>query len=117
MATVPKQRRTREVDYPTTDGKPMAETEFHVDELIDAIQMFRDRFAGEPNVYVGGNSSHQECCSWPNQVFAQSSSSLMPGLPSSTSATRRRFEACGGRCRKRWRKPTLRSFSPWQTPW
>jgi Uma2 family endonuclease len=55
MATVPKQRRTREVDYPTTDGKPMAETELHVDELIEAIQVFRDWFAAESNVYVGGN--------------------------------------------------------------
>ncbi len=55
MATVPKQQRTREVDYPTTDGKPMGETEIHIDELIDAIQVLKDRFAGEPNVYVNGN--------------------------------------------------------------
>jgi Uma2 family endonuclease len=55
MATVPKQRRTREVSYPTTDGKPMAETELHVHELIHAIQVLKDRFAGEPNVYVNGN--------------------------------------------------------------
>jgi Uma2 family endonuclease len=55
MATVPKQRRTREVDYPTTDGKPMAETEIHIDELMNAITVLKDRFAGEPNVYVNGN--------------------------------------------------------------
>ena len=55
MATVPKQRRAREVKYPTTDGKPMAETELHIDELIEGLQVLRDRFAGEPNVYVGGN--------------------------------------------------------------
>ncbi len=55
MATVPKQRRTREIEYPTGDGKPMAETEIHLDELIDAIQVLRDWFAGEPNVYVNGN--------------------------------------------------------------
>ena len=55
MATVPKQRRTREVEYPTTDGKPMGETEIHIEELIDAIQVLKDRFAGEPNVYVSGN--------------------------------------------------------------
>ncbi len=55
MATVPKQRRMREVNYPTTDGKPMGETEIHIDELIDAIQVLKDRFAGEPNVYVNGN--------------------------------------------------------------
>jgi Uma2 family endonuclease len=55
MATVPKQRPMREVTYPTTDGKPMGETELHIDEMIDAIQVLRDWFAGEPNVYVNGN--------------------------------------------------------------
>jgi Uma2 family endonuclease len=55
MATVPKQQRTREVNYPTTDGKPMGETEIHIDELIDAITVLKDRFADEPNVYVNGN--------------------------------------------------------------
>jgi hypothetical protein len=51
MATVPKQRRTREVSYPTTDGKPMAETELHVHELIHAIQVLEDRFAGTASAH------------------------------------------------------------------
>jgi Uma2 family endonuclease len=55
MATVPKQRRTREVRYPTRDGKPMGETELHINELIDAFHLLKDFFAGQPNVYVGGN--------------------------------------------------------------
>ncbi len=55
MATVPKQRRTREVQYPTTDGRPMGETEHHIDELIDTLTVLRDWFAAESNVYVGGN--------------------------------------------------------------
>jgi Uma2 family endonuclease len=55
MAWVPKQRRTLEVTYPTTDGKPMGETELHIDELIDAFQVLKDYFAGRPNVYVGGD--------------------------------------------------------------
>ena len=55
MATVPKQRRTREVEYPTTDGKPMAETELHRKEMIDAIEVLEDYFAGQHDVYVGGN--------------------------------------------------------------
>jgi Uma2 family endonuclease len=55
MATVPQQRRTREIDYPTTDGKPMGETELHIKDLIDVLQPLQDRFADEPNVYVGGN--------------------------------------------------------------
>jgi Uma2 family endonuclease len=55
MATVPKHRLTREVRYPTTDGKPMAETPVHIDALIHSIQVLQDRFADEPNVYVSGN--------------------------------------------------------------
>ena len=55
MATVPRQRRTREIDYPTSDGKPMAETELHLNDQIDLIQTLKDYFEREPMVYVGGN--------------------------------------------------------------
>ena len=55
MATVPKQQRTREIKYPTRDGKPMAETELHMEDMIDTIQVLRDHFADRPNVYVWGN--------------------------------------------------------------
>jgi Uma2 family endonuclease len=56
MATISKQQRTtREIAYPTTDGKPMAETEIHRDDMTDTIQMLQDYFAAEPHVYVGGN--------------------------------------------------------------
>ncbi len=55
MTTVRRQRRTREVEYPSRDGKPMAETQLHMDEMIDTIQVLGDHFAAEPNVYVWGN--------------------------------------------------------------
>jgi Uma2 family endonuclease len=55
MATVPKERRTRDIEYPSGDGKPMAETEVHLKDMIDAIQVLSDHFAGHPNVYVCGN--------------------------------------------------------------
>jgi len=55
MATVPKQRRTREIKYPTRDGKPMAETELHMEDMIDTIQVLQDYFADQPKVYVWGN--------------------------------------------------------------
>ncbi len=55
MATVPGQRRTREIEYPSGDGKPMAETELHLEDLIDTIQVLKDHFAAQPNVYVCGN--------------------------------------------------------------
>src|SRR5262245_45071808 len=52
MATTP---RSREVEYPTSDGKPMAETALHARDMIDLIETLRDRFAADPDVYVWGN--------------------------------------------------------------
>lgn len=53
MAAIPLQHD--DVDYPASDGKPMAESELHQEEMIYLIQALRDRFAEEPDVYVGGN--------------------------------------------------------------
>ena len=55
MAMVPQERRTREVEYPSGDGKPMAETELHLKDMIDTIQVLDDYFADQPNIYVCGN--------------------------------------------------------------
>jgi Uma2 family endonuclease len=55
MSTIPRQRRNRKIDYPTSDGKPMAETELHLKDMVDTIQMLEDYFADRPRVYVGGN--------------------------------------------------------------
>jgi len=53
MTTV--RRPAREVDYPSGDGKPMAETELHLLDMIDTILLLKDYFAARPNVYVCGN--------------------------------------------------------------
>ena len=37
MATGPHRRRIRKVDYPTGDGKPMAETDIHRNDMIDLL--------------------------------------------------------------------------------
>src|SRR6516165_4488700 len=55
MATAPRSRTARPVDYPTSDGKPMAETALHWQVMVDAIQSLHDHFAADPLVYVGGN--------------------------------------------------------------
>jgi Uma2 family endonuclease len=55
MATAPGTRTKREVDYPTSDGKPMAETGLHWQVMVDVVETLSDRFAAEPMVYVGGN--------------------------------------------------------------
>lgn len=45
----------REVYYPESDGKPMAETDLHRDEMFDLIARLRSRYADRPDVYVSGN--------------------------------------------------------------
>jgi Uma2 family endonuclease len=55
MATVQRQRPAREIEYPTGDGKPMAETDIHRDDMIDMIQTLKDHFARARKVYVSGN--------------------------------------------------------------
>jgi Uma2 family endonuclease len=54
MATVPSTPVLRN-GYPTTDGKPMAETERHREQMTDLIHTLQDRFAGEPLTYASGN--------------------------------------------------------------
>ena len=43
------------VEYPSSDGKPMAETPVHRDVMIDAIQILKRRFADRSDVYVSGD--------------------------------------------------------------
>ena len=55
MATAPRQRATREIEYPTGDGKPMAETDLHRQDMVDLIETLGHRFAHDPDVYISGN--------------------------------------------------------------
>jgi Uma2 family endonuclease len=43
------------ISYPTSDGKPMAETDWHRILMIDLIQTLDGWFAKDSNVYVSGN--------------------------------------------------------------
>ena len=43
------------VVYPESDGKPMAETEYHRDIMIDFIQMLKHYFRNVNDVHVSGN--------------------------------------------------------------
>jgi Uma2 family endonuclease len=52
MATVISET---EVRYPTSDGRPMAETDIHRDQMIALIQMLDHFFADRSDVYVSGN--------------------------------------------------------------
>lgn len=43
------------VDYPTSDGRPMGETDDHRQLIFDLIETLKARYAGDPLVYVSGN--------------------------------------------------------------
>ena len=55
MATVPETRILRTNTYPTTDGKPMAETDQHRELTIALIHTLKAYYAADPQVYVSGN--------------------------------------------------------------
>jgi len=44
-----------QVEYPESDGKPMAETDVHRRELMHAIQTLQEHFKAEKDVYIAGN--------------------------------------------------------------
>lgn len=41
--------------YPTSDGRPMAETDYHRELMFDLIHTLQARYAARPDVYVSGN--------------------------------------------------------------
>ncbi|HWM94635.1 MAG TPA: Uma2 family endonuclease [Thermoanaerobaculia bacterium] len=45
----------QEIEYPTSDGQPMAETTLHRVVMSDVIEALERRFAGTADVWVGGN--------------------------------------------------------------
>jgi Uma2 family endonuclease len=52
MSAFPLQR---DVEYPESDGQPMAETDLHRDEMYDLIEGLALRYLNVPDVYVSGN--------------------------------------------------------------
>ncbi len=55
MASPVSQFVREEIEYPSGDGKPMAETPRHRQNLTDLIDMLSGWYADEPKVYVSGN--------------------------------------------------------------
>ena len=48
-------KKPKIIDYPTSDGKPMAETDYHYRQLVDSRDTLDFHFADDPMVYVSGN--------------------------------------------------------------
>ena len=55
MSTRPRTTAGAEVDYPDGDGKPVAETPLHRDNLLSLVHVIRRHLAADPNTYVSGN--------------------------------------------------------------
>ena len=55
MATGPSAARRTVQDYPTSDGKPFAETDWHREVMMDLIQSLKNRYRDNQEVYVSGN--------------------------------------------------------------
>jgi len=45
----------QEIEYPTSDGQPMAETTLHRKVMSDLIETLERRYADAPDVWLGGN--------------------------------------------------------------
>ena len=52
MSAIPLER---DIHYPESDGRPMAETDLHLDVMLDLIHALKTRYRDDPDVYVGGN--------------------------------------------------------------
>ncbi len=55
MATLTPVLPAQQVDYPESDGKPIAETDVHRQAIFDTIVTLSDFFRDRPDVYVTGN--------------------------------------------------------------
>ncbi len=55
MNAIPLRRLEQEIEYPTSDGQPMAETLEHQQVMIDLIEGLRHRYAEVPDAWVAGN--------------------------------------------------------------
>lgn len=45
----------QEIEYPTSDGQPMAESPEHVQAIVELLVGLQRRYAGAPDVWVGAN--------------------------------------------------------------
>jgi len=55
MSAVLKLKKRTEIYYPESDGKPMAETDIHREQMYYLIETLKIHFASRTDVYVSGN--------------------------------------------------------------
>ena len=52
---IPEPAPERVVEYPSSDGRPVGETDLHYDRLTDVAAMLKHRYGHRTDVYVGAN--------------------------------------------------------------
>jgi Uma2 family endonuclease len=55
VAPVVFKPRVKQIEYPDTDGQPMAETDTHRELMIAVLFALQQRYRDDPQVYVAGN--------------------------------------------------------------
>jgi Uma2 family endonuclease len=56
MAAIPLEKHVpQQAEYPESDGRPVAESELHLEEMVYVWQSLRKRFEADPDVFVGAN--------------------------------------------------------------
>src|SRR3712207_4357261 len=55
MSTLPSPPVAARLEYPESDGEPVAETDLHIDELLNLRDTLKDHYRDAPDVYVAGN--------------------------------------------------------------
>src|SRR5690349_18282698 len=55
MPKLPSASGRQKIEYPSRDGKPVAETPLHADILLGLVQLLRHHFLNDPTVWVAGN--------------------------------------------------------------
>ena len=52
MAAIPLEKA---IFYPESDGKPMAESELHMEEMVYVWESLKERYEADPDIFVGAN--------------------------------------------------------------
>ncbi len=55
MSMLARRTALKRNDYPTSDGKPVAETDWHRDLMVRLIETLKHYYAAQDRVYVSGN--------------------------------------------------------------
>jgi hypothetical protein len=86
MAAIPLKHD--DIYYPESDGRPMAETDLHMEVMFDLIHGLRRYYADDPDVYVSGNLLVYDVPGNPKSSFSPDTF-VVKGVPKGRDASTR----------------------------